>query len=106
LTIVTMACQGLCVMALVLDEVLADARRRQALPSPPVRRYVRERAGLTQDEVALLLNVTRPAVTRWEGGGRSPRGDLRLRYVELLERLAQEARGIDDLSPTHEKEVI
>jgi len=37
-----------------------------------------------------VLGVDRVTVTRWETGTRVPRGDLRLRYIELLEELAAE----------------
>jgi transcriptional regulator with XRE-family HTH domain len=77
-------------MSLAVDQLLSEARKRNALPPPPMRRYLRERAGLSQCDIAGVLNVTRPAVTRWESGTRAPRGELRLRYVELLERLAGE----------------
>ena len=45
---------------------------------------------MTQAEVAGALGVGRPAVTRYESGARSPRGDVRLVYVDLLERLVGE----------------
>jgi len=77
-------------MATAIDHLLADARRRRALPPPPVRRLLREGAGMTQAEVAGALGVGRPAVTRYESGARSPRGDVRLVYVDLLERLVGE----------------
>jgi transcriptional regulator with XRE-family HTH domain len=73
--------------------MLADARRRAALPEPPLRRLLRERAGLSQAEVAEALGVSRPAVTRWESGQREPRSAVRVAYVELLERLAQDTEN-------------
>jgi predicted transcriptional regulator len=79
-------------MATAIEHLLADARRRGSLPPPPLRRLLREQAGLTQLEVAFVLGVGRPAVTRYESGARSPRGDVRLGYVDLLERLAGEQR--------------
>jgi DNA-binding transcriptional regulator YiaG len=71
-----------------LDELLAQSRFRRSLPDPAVRRLLRERAGLSQDEVASVLGVSRPAVTRWETGKRTPRGLMLTQYVELLDRLA------------------
>ena len=70
--------------------VSAMARRTQ-LPPPPVRRALRIAAGLTQDEIAALLEdedpVNRATVSRWERGTREPRGRRRLKYAELLNSL-------------------
>jgi transcriptional regulator with XRE-family HTH domain len=52
---------------------------------------LRLRAGLTQDEEGALLGVTGSEVSRWENGHRRPRGAVRDRYVELLDRLARES---------------
>lgn len=73
-----------------VDELLEQARARRALPPAPVRRFLRQRAGVTQAELAQVLGVERPTVTRYESGAREPRGELRLAYVGVLERLAGE----------------
>lgn len=73
-----------------LDVVLARARVRRGLPEPALRRMLRERAGLSQEEIARLVGTTRPAVTRWETGQRTPRGETLERYVDLLNRLVVE----------------
>jgi transcriptional regulator with XRE-family HTH domain len=73
-----------------VDELLEQARARRALPPAPVRRFLRERVGVTQAELAEVLGVERPTVTRYESGAREPRGDLRVAYAGLLERLAGE----------------
>jgi transcriptional regulator with XRE-family HTH domain len=62
-------------------------RQRHDLPDPLVRRALRVAAGLTQSDVAELLEKSRPTVTRYESGARSPRGSDRVRYAELLEEL-------------------
>lgn len=77
-------------MSAVVDEILARGRRRRRLPPPEVRRLLRERAGLTQREIAEALDVSRVCVTRYETGARTPRGDELDRYLELLDRLAAE----------------
>lgn len=77
-------------MTNAVSNLLADARRRQDLPAPALRRLLREQAGLSQAEVAAVIGVGRPSVTRYESGERSPRGPGRLAYIDLLERLAQE----------------
>jgi transcriptional regulator with XRE-family HTH domain len=56
-----------------------------------MRRLLRLNAGLSQEDVAQVLGVSRPAVTRYESGAREPRSPYRLRYVDLLGRLAKEA---------------
>ena len=61
---------------------------RRRLPSPRARRRVRERAGLTQQDIAAALGVTRTAVSLWEAGDREPRPMHRARYLELLDRIA------------------
>lgn len=73
-----------------VDQLLLQSRVRRSLPEPAVRRLLRERAQLSQEQVAGALGVARSAVTRWELGQRSPRGDLLGRYVTLLDRLAAE----------------
>jgi transcriptional regulator with XRE-family HTH domain len=73
-----------------LEQVLDEARVRRSLPDPAIRRLLRERAGLTQAEVARALGVTKTAVVRWEAGARVPRLRVRTEYVALLERLAEE----------------
>ena len=75
----------------LLEQLLAEARLARSLPAPPLRRLVRERAGLSQQQVADAMGVTRPTVTRWENGLRVPRTASRARYAELLERLRKEA---------------
>jgi transcriptional regulator with XRE-family HTH domain len=58
------------------------------LPSPAAARAIRLGAGVTQQELADELAVDRVTVARWEAGDRTPRGQLRLRYVQVLEQLA------------------
>ena len=55
-------------------------------------RAVRELAGLTQQQVADALGVTRVAVTNWERGFRTPSGKDAGRYISVL------ARRIDGFS--------
>lgn len=67
------------------------------LPDPESRRLIRERAGLTQQDVADELFVSRWTVTRWEKpagyrnglrlAGREPVGPLRMAYSALLRNL-------------------
>jgi DNA-binding transcriptional regulator YiaG len=74
-----------------VDAITALVQRVQArrrLPSPPARRLLREQAGLSQQDVADALGVTRTAVSLWEAGDREPRPAHRERYLELLDRIA------------------
>jgi transcriptional regulator with XRE-family HTH domain len=45
---------------------------------------IRLKAGLSQGEVARLLDVDPSAVSRWEAGLRSPRDEVARRYLDLL----------------------
>jgi DNA-binding transcriptional regulator YiaG len=72
-----------------LDAALARARTRHRLPAPSTRRALRERAGLSQQDIATALKVTREAVAMWEAGKRSPRRPALLEaYLYILERCA------------------
>ena len=65
------------------------SRRESVLPEPVVRRLLREGAGLTQAELAAVLGVMRPTVSRWESGARDPKGEYRDRYRTALEELSR-----------------
>jgi DNA-binding XRE family transcriptional regulator len=53
------------------------------LPSPDVRKALREAADLTQQELADAVGVTRRAIGLYEAG-RTPQGSRLDRYVEAL----------------------
>lgn len=61
------------------------------LPSPEKRAELRQAAGLTQQELADAIGVTRAAVSFWESGLRTPRGQFLDRYVEALRALKEAA---------------
>jgi len=73
-----------------LDSLLARGRTRRRLPEPAVRRLLRERARLSQGDLAEVMGVDRATVSRWETGVRTPAGNTLTTYVELLDRLAAE----------------
>lgn len=73
-----------------IDDVLARVRAQRALPPLPIRRHLREAAGLSQTEVGRLLHVGPWTISRYETGMRSPRGHLAVEYGDILSRLAQE----------------
>ncbi len=73
--------------AIIDPAELAAARR---LASSPRARAIRERAGLSLADLAAGLGVSGAAVQRWECGSRRPSRDVALRYVALLDALAQQ----------------
>jgi transcriptional regulator with XRE-family HTH domain len=73
------------------DDILHRMRLRRRLPPPAARRLIRERAGVSQLDVARVVGVTREAVARWELHDRTPRGTNLDRYLETLDRLATES---------------
>lgn len=70
------------------------ARAARDLPSPAMRRAIREDAGITQDDIAGTFSppIARQTVSRWETGNRRPRGDHLVQYSELLRHLQRRAR--------------
>ena len=72
-----------------VEDLLARNRSRR-LPDPGIRRMLRIEAGLTQDDVAAAVGVTRTAISRWESGDRHPRGPFASLYAEVLRELAAE----------------
>jgi DNA-binding transcriptional regulator YiaG len=73
-----------------LAAALTRARERRRPPPPAARRMIRERAGLTQGDIAGALGVTREAVSHWKRGARAPRPAVAGAYVAVLDRLARE----------------
>ena len=73
-----------------VEDILGASRTRRALEDPGLRRIIRQRALLTQQNVADAVDSTRASVSRWESGARRPRGEAGDRYLALLSRLAEE----------------
>lgn len=71
------------------DAALARAQARERLPTPEERRLLRERAGLSQADIAAALGVTRAAVAQWEAGRCRPRTEYLIPYLSILDRLAE-----------------
>lgn len=73
-----------------MSDLLTEVKEALRLPPPAVARAIREAAGVTQERMAAELSVHRVTLARWEQeNGRSPRGELRVRYVRLLRELQQ-----------------
>jgi DNA-binding transcriptional regulator YiaG len=64
-------------------------RAEQSLPAPAERKSVREGAGVSKRAIALELDVSPMTIGRWESGDRHPRGDMAVRYGELLTELSK-----------------
>jgi transcriptional regulator with XRE-family HTH domain len=64
-------------------------RAKRELPSPAMRRAIREAAGATQQQVADEIEVRRVSIGRYESGEREPRGEQLLAYVAVLNRLRE-----------------
>jgi DNA-binding XRE family transcriptional regulator len=75
------------VSTMVTDELASLSRRieiRRDLPSPDVRRALRQAAGISQADVARAAGVTRQAVHLWERGMRVPCGENLDTYAAVL----------------------
>ncbi|MET8682719.1 helix-turn-helix transcriptional regulator [Streptomyces sp. NPDC004732] len=59
------------------------------LPDAADRRHLRERWGLTPQQLASAFGVTAETVRSWESGRTSPRGERRRAYALFLAGLAQ-----------------
>jgi transcriptional regulator with XRE-family HTH domain len=68
-----------------IDALLAGVREEVPLPSPEVRRRLREDLGLSRAQVARAVGVSASTVSGWEAG-RSPGGEARERYAYFLEQ--------------------
>ena len=72
-----------------MNALAEHVRAARKLPPPAIARAIREEAGVSQQRLADELGVNRVTVARWELGVRVSRGELRLRYIALLEELAE-----------------
>ncbi|MGL6293560.1 helix-turn-helix domain-containing protein [Eubacterium aggregans] len=57
---------------------------------------VRKKSGLTQAELAALLNVTPVMISKWETGKRNPKRETILRIADVLQVDALEIMGIKE----------
>lgn len=74
------------------DSLIELVRLRKSLPAPPMRRAIRQAAGISEAALAASIGVTRAAVHNWETGRRFPHGDNLRRYAEVLGQLQDEAQ--------------
>lgn len=69
---------------------IVKTEKMTVLPAPILRRAIRQAAGVTQDEIAERIGVTRAAVSRWESGTRTPWRRNRVRYRDVLTEISGE----------------
>lgn len=67
-----------------LQRHLAQAQLRRSLPDPADRRLLRKRLGLSQQQLADVLEVQRVTVARWELGTRNPSDRHLEPYLRVL----------------------
>ncbi|MFD5430503.1 helix-turn-helix domain-containing protein, partial [Streptomyces sp. NPDC127084] len=68
-----------------IDALLAGVREEVPLPSPELRRRLREDTGLSRAQVARAVGVSASTMSGWEAG-REPSGAVRERYAYFLEQ--------------------
>jgi transcriptional regulator with XRE-family HTH domain len=73
-----------------LHQAVTEARAVRRLPAPRERRRLRTSVGVSQRVIGEAIGVRRDAVCRYENGTRTPHGDVLVRYVQVLDRLARE----------------
>lgn len=73
--------------------LIDTVRTRSALPTPALRRAIRDAAGVSQGQIARELGVHRMTVCRWEAGTSTPRGDHLHAYAAILNGLSDATRG-------------
>jgi transcriptional regulator with XRE-family HTH domain len=81
-----------------IDEALAVAQMRADLRSGRAR-AIRERARLSQADVARALGTDAPTVSRWESGQCPPRRKYALALAQLLWELDQLGRSDTEAVP-------
>ncbi|WP_294981171.1 helix-turn-helix transcriptional regulator [uncultured Microbacterium sp.] len=73
--------------------LLNDVRARGALPTPALRRAIREAAGVSQGQIAREVGVHRMTVCRWESGTSTPAGEHLHAYAAILRDLQEATSG-------------
>jgi DNA-binding transcriptional regulator YiaG len=67
-----------------LAELESVAQATYSLPSPVERREIRKRAGLSLDQLAKAVGVSRACLSKWERGKRYPSPAYRVQYARAL----------------------
>ena len=74
-------------------EVSRRIHERWALPPPTERRTLRELAGLSAQDLAVVLGVNASTVLRWETGERMPKGRNLTDYLRVLATMRRQVRA-------------
>ncbi|MFE2188245.1 helix-turn-helix domain-containing protein [Streptomyces sp. NPDC059455] len=72
-----------------VEALLEEARLMARMPEPAERLRLRQAAGLSRAQVAAAVGVGRQTVANWEEGTTDPQPPGRLKYLRLLEGLAE-----------------
>jgi DNA-binding transcriptional regulator YiaG len=73
------------------EKTAVEIARIREMAANGQARAIRERARLSQADIAGDINVDSGTIARWEAGIRSPRGTAALRYGRLLQELSEVA---------------
>lgn len=76
---------------MIADLEALRQRRQVELPPPAERKAIREAYGVSQGEVAQVLNVSRLTVSQWERGQTEPKPEHARKYADLLTQMKQSA---------------
>ncbi|KUL38920.1 DNA-binding protein [Streptomyces sp. NRRL F-4489] len=72
-----------------VEALLEEARLAARMPDPAERLRLREAAGLSRAQVAAAVGVGRQTIANWESGVTEPQPPGRMKYLRLLEGLAE-----------------
>jgi len=76
-----------------MNTLIEKVRAKRSFPPPEARRNLRQRAGLTQHDIAAAIGVDRASVARYEAGTRGPSGEVLRKYSAVLDALTIELAG-------------
>jgi transcriptional regulator with XRE-family HTH domain len=71
------------------DRAISIGQARRRLPTPDVRRHIRQAAGVSQRALAREVGVNVAQISRWENGVWSPSGHNAITYAAALKRLME-----------------
>lgn len=68
-------------------------------------KLIRKRKGMTQEELAIRLNVVRQTVSKWEKGLSVPDADLLIKLADVLEVKVAELLGENSVDDENKNEI-
>lgn len=71
-------------------ETLRRKRTPASLPPPDRRRAIRTAYGVSQEDMATVLGVSRLTVSMWERGQTEPKPEHAEKYANLLNQMTEE----------------